>query len=1098
MNLHRPHGLVIHRATRTDALAAHVAQVLAEPLPDPFATEIISVPTPGVERWLGQTLAARLGASGRADGVCAGIDFPRLDQLILRVTEQSTGIDPATDPWHPDRSVWSVLQVLDANMDQPWLATLRSHLAPGTASRRYVTARRIVDLFRSYAGQRPQLLEQWRSGAAVDVTGNPLGDDTRWQAMLWAALCTQIDGPDPVQRIRHTAAVLADDPDRIDLPERLQVFGLTRLAADQAMVLKALAAGRRVHLWLPHPSPVMWQRVAEPAAVRGPRATDPTAVRPQHRLNRRLCRDARELQLCLADLDAETPEPAVEGPPPATLLGRLQSAIRDDSAAPERQPVEPGDDSIRLHACHGPDRQVEVLREVVLGLLTDHPDLELRDIVVMCPDVETFAPLISACFALEGLPPEETHPGQQLRVRLADRSLREINPLLATLQSLLELGESRAGRSTILDLCAQAPVARRFGFTDADLERLRELVPAAGVRWGLHVSHRSRFGMGDFAQNTWRAGLARMLAGVALDDSAENVRQTVLPLAEIDSSDVTLVGRLVELMSRLDRIVASFTGPHSLPTWMAACREALALVTEVAPGDSWQLTHAWSELAILAASASPAETLVTPGDLRALLSNAFAGRPSRSNFRTGALTVCTMTPMRSVPHRVVILLGLDDGVFPRRTPLDGDDLLALDPWVGDRDRRSEDRQILLDAILAATERLVVIHSGADPQTGSRRPPAVPVAELRGAVADLCSGDPWPVVEVRHPLQPFAPANFHPVPFSFDPHARQAAEAYLRAQSEGAPNPRPSVLKFPPPVELAGNDVIEVELGALHRFFGHPARELLRSRAQLRFDDDPDDDGADEIPTRLELLDKWQVGERILQQNLAGVPMPAIRDAEMLRGEVPPKAFGLELLTMVAREVLEIRAVAEPWLEQPAHGEWINVQLGRWHLTGLVAGVRNHALLRLSYSLLSAKRRFGSWLDLLTLTAARPDVDWRAITIGRRGEGRILGPVSVTDARARLNELIALWARGQSEVVPVPPRTAALQVEEVRSGGDQQRLWKTWRREHDEAWARVGLTDSLHALNAQPAEARDGGGNRSAFQALAHRIWDPVLNAESML
>ena len=118
-----------------------------------------------------------------------------------------------------------------------------------------------------------------------------------------------------------------------------------------------------------------------------------------------------------------------------------------------------------------------------------------------------------------------------------------------------------------------------------------------------------------------------------------------------------------------------------------------------------------------------------PAEIRALLSERLKGRPTRANFRTGHLTICTLMPMRSVPHRVVCLLGMDDGVFPRKSPRDGDDLMLADPHVGDRDARTEDRQLLLDALLAATDQLIVTYTGNDERTNLVRPPAVPIGEL---------------------------------------------------------------------------------------------------------------------------------------------------------------------------------------------------------------------------------------------------------------------------------------------------------------------------------------------------------------------------------
>lgn len=1091
-------GLTIHRSSRTTTLAGELAGILSEPLADPFATEIISVPSPGVERWLSQTLSTHLGAGQRSDGVCAGIRFPRLDQLIRSVIDQAAGIDPALDPWHPDRGVWSVMRTLDARSGESWLGPVLRRWDSGSISRRYVTARRIFDLFQGYARQRPELLEHWRRGDPVDASGQPLAPDTRWQALLWAALRAEVGGLDPIERLHRATEVLAVDPSRVDLPDRISVFGLTRVSAEQSRMLAALADHRAVHLWLSHPSAVMWQRIAESGGGRVLRSDDPTTLVPQHRLNRRLGRDARELQLCLADLGgAEKAGGGSIVTTTNTVLDRLQQAIRDDVDEPTRLPVRATDTSIRVHSCHGPDRQVEVLREVVLGLLTDHPDLELRDIIVMCPDIETFAPLISAAFALEGLPGTEVHPGQALTIRLADRSLREINPLLATLQTLLDLGESRAGQSLILDLCAQEPIARRFGFSEIDLERLVDLVSASGVRWGLDQEHRARFNMAGFGQNTWRAGLERMLLGVALDDAADQIRGSVLALGEVESSDVQLIGRLVELVSRLERIVQSFSGTHSLPEWMAACREALTLVAEVAPSDTWQLTHAWSELSNLAETGDRTGVEVSLGDIRALLATAFAGRPSRANFRTGALTMCTMTPMRSVPHRVVILLGIDDGVFPRRGRTDGDDLLAMEPWVGDRDPRSEDRQILLDAVMAASEQLVLIHSGADPRTGAQRPPSVLLAEVKGAIEDLCSDDPWPILEVRHPLQPFSPTNFHPVPFSFDPHGRAAAEAHLRSGTIIPPltASTPSVLDpLPPPDELAA-DPVPMDLSDVLNFFAHPARDLLKRRAKIYVRNDSEADHPDEIPIQLTGLQEWAVGERMLTQHLAGVPLMELRDAELRRGEVPPRERGMELLTRVARRVQETQKVAAPWLAMPADSRWISADLGRWQLTGMITGLRDRTLLRVGYSNLSGKQRLASWIELLALKVAHPEIDWRAVTIGNSGRGRVLGPIPVVDARARLNELLTLWARGQSEVIPLPPRTAAVQAE---SADNRERVSDAWRHECDRAWQRVGYQKTLTSLNGPPASSADGGGNRSAFQALTVRVWAPLLDVEGVL
>ncbi len=421
---------------------------------------------------------------------------------------------------------------------------------------------------------------------------------------------------------------------------------------------------------------------------------------------------------------------------PDTLLGRLQADLRADAVRPEGRTHDPADRSVQVHRCHGPARQVQVLREVLLGLLEDsagddHP-LEPRDILVMCPDIENYAPLISAAFGL-GDVVDGGHPAHRLRVQLADRSLTRTNPLLGVAAQLLDVAGSRATASAVLDLAQSPAVRRRFGFVDDDLDTMADWVRESGVRWGFDADHRQPFGV-RYLQNTWRFGLDRVLTGVAMSDDSQAWLGTALPLDDVGSNRVELAGRFTEYVDRLVAATDRLTGTRPLAEWLDALVDGVAELTRVETSEQWQVGQVQRELARVAVEAG--ERGASPlrlTDVRAMLGDHLAGRPTRANFRAGSLTVCTMVPMRSVPHRVVCLLGLDDGVFPRQRTVDGDDVLARTPVTGERDVRSEDRQLLLDAIGAATERLVVTYTGADPHSGQDRPPAVPLGELLDAL-----------------------------------------------------------------------------------------------------------------------------------------------------------------------------------------------------------------------------------------------------------------------------------------------------------------------------------------------------------------------------
>ncbi|WP_418605710.1 hypothetical protein [Georgenia sp. SUBG003] len=382
---------------------------------------------------------------------------------------------------------------------------------------------------------------------------------------------------------------------------------------------------------------------------------------------------------------------------------------------------------MQVHACHGLSRQVEVLREVLAGLFAGDRTLEPRDVIVMCPDVEAVAPLVAASFGLAPDGATDVHPGHTMRVRLADRAPGRTNPILTLLANLLAMADGRVTASEVLDLAAAEPVRRRFRFSDDDLDRIRDWSVEAGVHWGEDAERRARFDLPGVLQGTWQVALDRILLGAAMAEEDHRYVGHALPLDDVDSTDIDLAGRLAELLDRLAALLDDLDGAHPLDHWLDALDRAVTLLADTAPTETWQAVQARRILGDVRAGAAgdhPGGLLRLP-DLRALLADRLAGRPTRSGFRTGSLTVCSLEPMRAVPHRVVCLLGVDDGAFPRGTSQDGDDILLRDSCIGERDRRSEDRQLFLDAVTAAEDHLVVLYSGAHERTGAARPPAVP-------------------------------------------------------------------------------------------------------------------------------------------------------------------------------------------------------------------------------------------------------------------------------------------------------------------------------------------------------------------------------------
>ncbi|WP_459969888.1 exodeoxyribonuclease V subunit gamma [Nocardioides pyridinolyticus] len=1074
--------LQIHRAARTDVLADRLGDLLAAPLDDPFAEEVVVVPAKGVERWLTQRLSHRLGTGPRGgDGVCAGVRFlnPRSLVSLLLGRERD-------DPWDPERLVWPLLATIDECLGRPGFETLTAHLdGEMRRNRRYSVAIRLAHLFASYGVQRPSLLAGWREGDDGD-----LPEDLRWQAELWRRLLPQVGAPPPDVRHAETCAALQAGGADLPLPARLSLFGHTRIPVTEVGLLRALGEHRDVHLFLPQPSPALWDDLAGLGGV-VPREEDDSTERVGHPLLASLGRDARELLRVLDGIPAE-----VVATPPSDqgrMLGWLQHDLRANHAPSYDERADrhlaDGDRSLQVHACHGPARQVDVLREVLVGMLEDDPTLEPRDILVMCPDIETYAPLISAGF---GLATADGHPAHRLRVKLADRALSSTNPLLAVAGDLLELAGGRVTASAVLDLAATDPVRLRFGFTDDDLDRVSRWVSRAGVRWGLDDASRAAFRMERFPHNTWRTGLDRILLGVAMSGDDHRHLGRGLPLDDVGSSEIDLAGRLAELVERLDRTLTALAGAQTVADWTTGLRDGVRSLTDVASDDAWQLPQFERELARAAASSHDGGLELRLSDVRAMLQSRLAGRPTRANFRTGGLTVATMVPMRSVPHRVVCLVGLDDGVFPRAGVADGDDVLARHPLTGERDARSEDRQLLLDAVLAATEHLVITYTGANEQSGAPRPPAVPLGEILDA-ADRTTAEPVrDRVLTHHPLQPYDARNFLSAgPFSFDTAALAGARSAWGVRHEPPP-------LLDGPLPPGARD--DVSLQDLRDFLGHPVRAFLRGRLDVATPFEPDD-LADAIPVTLDSLEKWQIGDRLLRELLAGQDPVAVMTAEQLAGTLPPGGLGTTALNEVVEECQRLWSRTADLRDGDRRSVDVDVDLGDGRrLTGTVPGVYGSRVVSLGYSRLNARQRLHAWVDLLALSATYPDQHWTAHAVGkdRAGPKRALsGPL---DHRAVdwLRRLVDLRDRGLCAPLPVPVKTGLAWAEahaRELMGQDTPPVEAARREWETDPHHQFGITgedaDPYHhrvfGVGA-PVEALVGAGLGDA----AWTIWEPLL------
>jgi exodeoxyribonuclease V gamma subunit len=1097
-------------AEDAEVLLDRLAGVLAAPLTDPFAAEVVVVPAEGTAVWLRRRLSERLGRSAedRTDGIVANIAFDFPGRLLARA------LGPLDrGGWAVDRLTWAVLEIL---------ATSRpaglERVAP-TAT----TARRIADRFDHYAVHRPEMVRSWAGGLDVDGAGALLPDGLRWQPALWRDVARLLGEPSLPERLPGMIAELAAGRIVPDLPERCSVFGTAGLPSTHLAVLRALAAEREVFLFLPTPSVAVVRKVtrrlrAAPLVHPLARDLDPTRDIVRHPLLDTWGRAHREAAVLL---DPPAAAELLPTPPaPTTLLGLLQTAIHTDVPPPGTPPADgedtrpvlaAGDRSVQVHACYGPARQAEVLRDELLHLLAADPGLRPSDITVLCPDVATFVPLLTAAFA--AVPTGAA----ALRFRVVDRSLTAENPVLAATAALLEVVTGRCRASDVLDLASLRPVQAAVGLTDAHVARAAEWVESVGVRWGLDGPSRTAYGLpAELDAHTWRAGLDQLLLGAAMADLGPRLGPGgVVPYADVEGDDLVTAGLLADLLDRIGAARERLSRPQPMADWCDALAAATASLVAADDRDAWQLDVLDRLIADLAEDAvvggRPCAVPVDPTDFRVLVEAKLAAGPRRVGRDDGAVVLASPAGVRGIPSRVVCLLGLDADALPGAATA-ADDILGASPCVGDRDPRSELRAQLLDAVLSAREHLVVTYTGRDLKTNQRIPPAVPLAELLDVVAGTVrlpgAGDPpdpdrspFHPLEVLHPRQPYGVRNLRDGalgiegPWSFDPAAVEAAVA--RADRRRRPPFLAAPLPPPPPGPdglLAVRDLLDA--------VEHPTRFFLRRRLGVLV---PREGEAhdDLIPIALGPLEAWALRDRLLTARLEGRPLEAWAEFERATGALPPGHLADRIVADAETFLQELEKAAGkadvalvPGARLP-----IDVLTSHGRIVTELPGVQDHRQVVLTASTLKRRDRLTAWARLALLTLADPSQAWETVVVGKTSSSArpvvVLRQAGATPAartaaaHVALEVLTDLLARARTEPLPFHPETSeALHTTDPEAAAE---VWNGTFGERKDVYRRLVLGDAdFEELQGEPPRPDETGGRwpvgADRLEVWAHRVW----------
>ncbi|RDS29608.1 exodeoxyribonuclease V subunit gamma [Escherichia coli] len=1040
--------LRVYHSNRLDVLEALMEFIVErERLDDPFEPEMILVQSTGMAQWLQMTLSQKFG-------IAANIDFPLPASFIWDMFVRVLPEIPKESAFNKQSMSWKLMTLLPQLLEREDFTLLRHYLTDDSDKRKlFQLSSKAADLFDQYLVYRPDWLAQWETGHLVEG----LGEAQAWQAPLWKALVEYTDElgqprwhrANLYQRFIETLESATTCPP--GLPSRVFICGISALPPVYLQALQALGKHIEIHLLFTNPCRYYWGDIKDPAYL----AKLLTRQR-RHSFEDRelpLFRDSenagqlfnsdgeqdvgnpllaswgklgRDYIYLLSDLESSQELDAFVDVTPDNLLHNIQSDIlelenravagvniEEFSRSDNKRPLDPLDSSITFHVCHSPQREVEVLHDRLLAMLEEDPTLTPRDIIVMVADIDSYSPFIQAVF---GSAPADRY----LPYAISDRRARQSHPVLEAFICLLSLPDSRFVSEDVLALLDVPVLAARFDITEEGLRYLRQWVNESGIRWGIDDDNVRELELPATGQHTWRFGLTRMLLGYAME-SAQGEWQSVLPYDESSGLIAELVGHLSSLLMQLNIWRRGLAQERPLEEWLPVCRDmlnAFFLPDAETEAAMTLIEQQWQAIIAEGLGAQYGDA-VPLSLLRDELAQRLDQERISQRFLAGPVNICTLMPMRSIPFKVVCLLGMNDGVYPRQLAPLGFDLMSQKPKRGDRSRRDDDRYLFLEALISAQQKLYISYIGRSIQDNSERFPSVLVQELidyigqshylPGDEALNCDESEARVkahLTCHHTRMPFDPQNYQPG--NLQSYAREwlpAASQAGKAHSEFV-QPLPFTLPETVPLET------------LQRFWAHPVRAFFQMRLQVNFRTE-DSEIPDTEPFILEGLSRYQINQQLLNVLVEQDDAERLFRRFRAAGDLPYGAFGEIFWETQCQEMQQLadRVIA---CRQPGQSMEIDLACNGVQITGWLPQVQPDGLLRWRPSLLSVAQGMQLWLEHLVYCASGGNGESR-LFLRKDGEWRF-PPLAAEQALHYLSQLIEGYREGMSAPLLVLPES----------------------------------------------------------------------------
>jgi len=1029
-----------------------LALIKQSPLNHPFENETILVQSPGMAQWLQLEIA-------ESTGIAANIDFPLPASFIWQQFKHVLNDVPDKSPFNKQSMTWQIMKLLPDCLEDPDFNALKDYLKDDEHLRkRYQLSGKIADIFDQYLVYRPDWIENWETLQEHQISLENLKpewlESHLWQAKLWRLLVTNIKENFQSQgKAYHRAGLYQDFLSTLKtkttaqlthLPKRIFVFGISSLPESYLQALLGLGEHCDVHFLLTNPCRYYWGDIVDPKLL----AKRFTQSRPKVTVKEGSVAELEttswqkdEQHLAWAssgDVDSEVGNPLLASMGKMgrdflyqlysleqqeidafvdidrdNLLHHIQADILDlqDSSAdtllnPQSYTeIDKEDDSISLHACHSVMREVEVLHDNLLAMFEQDKKLTPKDIIVMVPNIDSYAPYVEAVFS-------RSH-SNNIPFSISDLSAQQENPILVSFLQLLNLQQSRYTREDILALLEVPAILNRFSIKQSEFDLLQHWITESGIRWGLNENSATQWDLPALTQNNWLFGLKRMLLGYAMSD---DLFEGISPYDEVQGLQGDLLGRFIEFIDTLITLETKLNQQVECAEWQVFINQLIDDFYLEDEDNSVLFTQIRQQMQTLTEQTHEAK-FEQPLSLMVLLEYLQEHLSNQSNsqrFLAGQVNFCTLMPMRSIPFKVVCLLGMNDGLYPRSLLPMGFDLMVGHRQRGDRSRRDEDRYLYLEALLSAQSRFYISYIGKDISDNSEKMPSVLVSELLNYIQQSFrlknkKDDLLDTSQLEKQL--LESLTYHYPMQSFGEQYYQGKQiTYQQSWWSAFNNKNADSIDQPLPL-LEGE---EIELTALIRFLQNPCRAFFNQSLNVYFEIDEIMQENDE-PFALDNLQQYILKKQQFENGLDDQALTDLYVDLKAQGKLPVGEFSGLVFNQNLQIMVDLATIYSSYFIGEIEQIQVDIPFDNKRLIGALDDHCENGLVRIKPGNIKGKDLLKLWVEHLSYCIAHGQ--HLNATLFGQAKGYFFEEIQADYAHKRLSELICLYQTGLQQAIP---------------------------------------------------------------------------------